>query len=397
MSNRALFILVLVLALLVALVALRQRSENTAPLAEDSAPIPGELAFPELDVNAITRVEISSGEEQAAVERGPEGWVVASHYNYPADFNKLADLLRAFTDLKVSQVVPDGIGYLDEFGLAEADDPMRLTLVETDKSYNLLVGEIKSSSGSSPMGFSGFGFGRYARIGDGPVLLLDNALNALNANSESWLDKELLSVQASSIVEVRLAGEEQAKDILRMPSSGQYEMENLAEDEELDTSAASRLAGALSNLRFSRIESPKSNNDWTTGDEVRTIEFMDHEGFVYRTVCGPVDTADSTCLLSLSVRFEETPAPTRETVMATLIQQENEQADAYEQRLEQALNQRIEEHTKQMAERQERAVDLNGRFAPWTFRITSWNGEPLRLSRADLVKTIETTPDEEEE
>ena len=124
--------LVIILVLLVALggVALFLRSRNSASWSSSATGSNEKiLSFPLNDVSHVTIK--SGGAELNLVKKKGSTWCVAERADYPADFEKVAGLLRKLWELRATQDVKAGPSQLGRLQLLEpGNDPNSGTLVE---------------------------------------------------------------------------------------------------------------------------------------------------------------------------------------------------------------------------------------------------------------------------
>jgi hypothetical protein len=93
--------------------------------------------------------------------------------------------------------------------------------------------------------------GRYARVDEGPVLLIKEDIAGVSADPVQWWDHVLLQVAPESIRKVEASSGEGSFAIER-GTNGMFMLAG-AEGKEVDAAAANRLFGALGNLRAEKI------------------------------------------------------------------------------------------------------------------------------------------------
>lgn len=88
------------------LVAVAVRFSRETPDA--AAERVGQPVFPDLPVNDVEQVVITTPEGTATVARAADTWAVPARFGYPADFEKIRGLLLKLSRLKIGQVVTVG-------------------------------------------------------------------------------------------------------------------------------------------------------------------------------------------------------------------------------------------------------------------------------------------------
>jgi len=395
MSARKIVVLTLVLAALVA-IAIWQRQPAPPPAAGGLSA--GNLFFPDLDVNRVGRLEIVSGAATTTLSRAEDTWTVTSLYDYPVHFQRLAGALRGLRELEVGQVIPDGERYLDEFGLSTTAQATAVHLYddEGDSMERFYLGSNWVRQ-TGPGGLGASPQGRYLRVQDGPVTLVDETLDAFTANHLDWVNRTLLRVPLAQIneLEVTLTN---VSYTLHVDSANRYTLEESREEEELDSTAASRLARSLANVTFIEVLDPAL---------AEGIDFSDAEQLVAKTANGIVYTArvahhadrPNDCYARFRVAYEPPQPPTRADAEARVPPRgaTPPETEADEPNTEEAprdreaevdaeLKRLQEEYDAQVEASWEEAQELNQRLSPWTYVIPNYTCESMTLSRAALIQ-----------
>ncbi len=254
MKTKNLIILAIVAIALVAIAKFTSNSNKPAKPA-----LSGEPVFPTLDAGAVAAVEISEGDAAVRIEQGDNGWVVANAFGYPADFARLRSAVLELADLKIGHRQPD-----------MAIDPASATAVtlfaaDGSRLAKVFLGGARESAQQEemPYGMMGGGDGRYIALdGAKDTFLVKENLNEFSPDVKSWIDTQLLSVQASEIARVVLTAPDGAT-VAFDRSSGKLEMEDLAEGEEFDVSKSYSLDSAFSYMRIADVADPALGDDAT--------------------------------------------------------------------------------------------------------------------------------------
>ena len=237
------------------------------------SPLIGKTAFPDLPVNDVSRLEIVNAGSTSVVARAKDGrWGVPGRWNYPADFDKIADTLVMLSELKIKQVLQPAPGQLAAFKLqapgaaAPAEETgveVRLLGAGSETLASFVIGKERMrqppAGGDPMMSFGAFPDGQYIRQGDGPILMVSGRLGDLADPDRRWLDEDFISVPASDIVEMTVAGPDRAEIKLERKAPGESLLvSGIATNQEADETKVNQMAGAFSYLGFDDVADPGS-------------------------------------------------------------------------------------------------------------------------------------------
>ncbi len=342
MKIRTLFILLVIFVFLASLAVLVTR-EPSQPSA--AGPQPGDELLPDLDVNRIESARFEGPQGTTEIRRVNGTWVVSSLFDYPADFDRVAEQLRAFDDLKVGQVVRGGLDTPDEFGFS-GTNRTRILLATSDKAEEpaeLLVGALRLTSQSSR--FPNYPDGTYVRVGDGPIVLVKETLHRLPHSNDDWVQKNLFSIEPGALSEITLVTTQETFTVL-VTEPGKYTMEGLKKDEEVNSDVMGRLTSVLQSTFFNTVADPDGNEA--------------EQGFANASQCS-AKTKDG---LVYSLFIGNPVAGT---------------SDRYV---------RIKVDGGEGDEAVSKAKELNSLFDKWTYTLGSYSGETLTLGKSQFVRKI---------
>ena len=148
------------------------------------------------DLDTIT-LQRTRGELR--LRRQGERWRVEQPESLPAHRSWSADLLFAITSLRA-------VAFLDTPGSPPPADPglatpaLRVLLTATDgRTESVVIGNA-TPAGATPVG-------RYARAGEGPLAVVDNALfDAAQAGPEAWRDPRPLDLERWDLQRIQCSG-----------------------------------------------------------------------------------------------------------------------------------------------------------------------------------------------
>ena len=249
MSKKTLFLLVILLVLLLGVWKFHSR----LPAAPGSVAAEGDgTLLGTVDMSTVAAITLEGVGATTHLARVEGDWRVAEKDDYPADFDRLRELIRSIDDMEAGQVIPAGTEHLAEFGLVgdETSTPTRVTMQHAAGQTVLLIGDRRAPNPSEP--YWGRVPGRYVRVDEGPVRLLKEDIRMAEADPDGWWDRSLLKLVAEDIQRIDVATGIETYAIER----GEDQVLQWADDdegEEMDSNAVNRIFGALRGLRADAI------------------------------------------------------------------------------------------------------------------------------------------------
>jgi hypothetical protein len=312
---------------------------------------PGQLGkpvLPGLSINAIGRIEIAQQSKTVTLANTDEGWVVPSLYNYPADVARIRENLLALRDLKIGAVQRGARIDSTNATLVDLQDERGKPLA------SIRLGDVRTRPNSQygwdiPDGRS------VAANANDTVYLVKESLSAFEPDAKSWVNTEVLNVQASDVARVVLSGPDGAATLDR--SSGALTLTGLAEGESCDASKVSGVASALGYLRFSDLADPALTDAQTGVATGHTFTVTTTDGTIYAARIGAAAPDRSDRYLRIAVSAQ--PVSTNAAERASVTQQ---------------------------------AAELNRSVSPWLFLISSWNADNMTRSRAYFIQAPTPPP-----
>jgi len=388
MKTKNLLILVmaaLVLAALAYMQSIRERRTATGPVQL------GEYVLPSLQdtdtLNSVRRVTFMSASSTVTVAKAEDSWVSPAKYDYPVKFDSVRDFLHGLLDLKVGQVVPSGPSLLPELDLVSPDSDAargKGTLLKLqDGSGNLvaslLLGKEHTKKAASPGPFGGFGGypdGRYVSTSEG-VFLVTETFSSIPSSDIAWLDRDIVNVSPFDVTRISVTDSEGNTLALRRPDDdGDLTLDNLTEDEKLDTAKVSALAGVLSYLNFTDIADPALADETTGLDKPVIYSARTKDDKVYELVLGGTSGFSDDRYARLSAKHD--PA-----------QKEKEQVDA-----------EGEQDATPGVDRKKVAAEIdefNRKTRGWTYLLRPYKVESVTTDRATLIEKQEEPGDQTED
>jgi hypothetical protein len=338
--------------------------------------------FPGLadQVNDIGLVRvIGPGDETlATLQRQDEAWVVDEFGGYPADWTGLKAVLAALAQANVIEPKTSNPDYFDRLGVADisAEDStaILLRLGADDAGMSVLVGD--AAEGRD---------GQYVRLEGGDrALLIDQRLNLPTA-AKDWLQREIVDIADSEVVEVNIrhADGENLVALKTSADDDDFVLQGIPEGREvLSAWSVNNLASALSNLQL---------DDVTTADQV---DFSSASQFSLLTADGlevsaEVVAVDEQHWLRLNAALREVAAP----------EVKEEQGDDAEEAVTVAPaagEDPVDENVADAAADQDdpeaatrlRAENISQRVSGWAYAIPAYKAEIMNKRMADVLKAL---------
>ena len=236
MKLRNLVITVALLAALSVVAYVKNRPESAA----SADPRVGKaLLDPETAAKAAGLVVADQG-KTVELKLGADGsWRVASYYDMPADFEKIARFVQDLNESKVERFVtsnPERLGLLEfkdsriELKDAQGKDIWEVTLGKTPESGN----------------------GRFIRFGEEPKAFFSGMHVWLDTDPKSWANTELVSLKPDEVARIDIGfGAGASLEVSRGKKDAPWEAAKPPAGQKLLPEKVSSVLTALTSLRFS--------------------------------------------------------------------------------------------------------------------------------------------------
>lgn len=209
MTRKQFFVLLAALVVLLAAGLLLMRSQQSAWKPGDSRV--GQRLMPGLKLEDVATVSIRDPDATLTLARREGGWRVKERADFPADADRVRELLLRLVELKVVQTEAVAEAQrarlqLLEPGAAQEGAGTRIELKDGGGAVlaRLLLGKKVTAmvAGAAFGPETGVPTGRYAMTGDEPgtVVLVSEALAQAEAKPGSWLSKELIRVERAKSI-----------------------------------------------------------------------------------------------------------------------------------------------------------------------------------------------------
>ena len=222
----------------------------------------------------------------------PFEWTVQNLYNYPADANKISDLIKELADLKVIQNIqiihPSGykeLNLLPSNSDGEKSSPEIQFFGESKKPlYSLLIGKKRFTI--NPKNRKKIPVGRYIKTPiQKNVILTDELFSEINFKANDWLYNRDISINnIRTIQQIKdskatwTLTKDRVKDAFKLNGSTKHTV--------LDKHNIKAIADSLNNLKFNSIAEPKTSSAKTGLNTPTTLMVSTFDGIKYKLLIG---------------------------------------------------------------------------------------------------------------
>lgn len=385
MKIKTLMILILVAAVFVVLAIVSNRRETRQTPA-----VLGRKAIPDLPINDVTAIAITTADATLRVARTQDRWTVQDKYHYPADFGKISRLLLTLADLKIGQVTRLSQAMTLELGLVPPTPrvPGQTNNLATQITLAGQGGKILATillgkphhrtpppgeSASMPM--ANYPDGRYITTDGKEAYLVTETFSPFTPLVRNWLEEKFVEIKPDDLHRIHIASAGATPiTLVKADEKSEWSLEGLATNETLNTDRINQFTGVLGYLIYSDVADPALTPQQTGMDKPAVIELAARDGHRYTLRLGKTIPDLHARYLHVSVAFELPPAPPPETPVA-------------------GATNRIEK-TKDldMVRQAEAAKALNSRFSSWVFMVNEANADALIATRQDFIQKPGETP-----
>jgi len=219
---------------------------------EASGPAGEQRLMAGVDWETLESIMIESGSQRTHLQVVDGVWTVAEKDDHPADIGRLRGMVQALDELSSGMVADPRAANLEEYGLADDGEPAptAVTLRHAGGTTVLRLGRARQPRRPEDVWMSPPG--RYARLNEGPVVLLSRDISQALADPSLWWERVLLEIGPEVIQEIRVnsGGEAYA---LRRREDGTIDWKEDDPVAGVQATAASRLFSALRHLRAEQI------------------------------------------------------------------------------------------------------------------------------------------------
>jgi hypothetical protein len=364
-------------------VAYYKKNERNSRLHRSSASVKTrELLFPDFDINGIKKLHIKEDKQETTIEIKGDQWVVAERSGYPANKEKLQEVLMSlkYEPIKAGRRI--GKDSWGKIGVNSPGDATAFgvgTLVElfdeagTVKHSFVLGGSVTSSGGANDqMSMFGGGSGnRFVRLKDQDTIWeIGNKYDNLVNKPAEWLLKDFIAISKIKDITVTAPkAEDSWKASRKAEADTEFTLEGAKPGESIDTGKAD-VTNLLSSPAFSDVLA-KDKAAETLKDAVKAV-ITTFEGFTY-TIQAAKKSVDGSDKWYMTVTTTAQIAGKREPA------KDEKEEDKKKKDEEFAANKKTLE--EKLAK--EKACD------GWVYEVTEYTINTLFKKRSEIVKVEE--------
>ena len=310
--NKGLAVILGLLALIMglgAVVTLRDQGASTTPAAESKL---GQTLLPQLKAAEVARITIREPKATLTLEKKNERWVINERGGFPADLDKVTELVVKAIELKTGQA--EGIGEKDRVrmqlaapGAAEgAATALIFAGADGKTQAELWLGKKYFKTAPEGDATKALGDGRFVMLPSDAtrVVVVADPLKQATSNATDWIAREGVVIENIKSLEVKAAdgGYRVSRAILDTPweldggavtspkpgtASAPGKVAGTA-SAGLDQSRANNASYALAKLDLDNVAAASADAGFDAGSEIIASTF---DGLEYRIKAGRVDGA----------------------------------------------------------------------------------------------------------
>jgi hypothetical protein len=362
MSRRH-FSFLAVAALLVVGLAILLLPSRTAreSIPERAAVLPGLAEW----INDAERLTVTGagGEVRASLERDGTLWRVEELSGYPADFDRVREVLAGLATAEIIEnktANPDYHARLGVEDVAAADAQGLLVLVSSgERQGAVILGE--EATGRN---------GRYLRVAGQEQSVLADFEAEVPADALGWTDDSLVDLPAATVAEVIIEHPDGERLRVSKVSADDTDFAvegGLPEGRELVSSwSVNSLGGVFAGLAFEDVR-PGDDLDWSGATRVRALAFS-----------------------GLALEAELVPADGRQWLRL----QAAAPGDAADAGEEPESEPEADQDQATVTDPASEARDINERTAGWAYAIADFKAENLGKRLEDLLKPLDESTEQ---
>lgn len=255
----------------------------------------GARLFPELAAGDVAAISVVSPEDNTTIKQAQSGWTVAERFDYPADFSKIAELVKKLTGAKIGRsfaASDESRARLSLYLPDKKDVPaeqrgVRIVLTDKNKKTlaDLLVGKEREGGGDTAY---------VMPQPEGRICLVNQDFRYIEKKPAGWLNKKPIDLDPKKIERVVLfdPAKTRARYTLKRPAAGKDPvLLDLPAGKKLAKYKVDQLFEALTSLSIDDVEDPGQKDPGRFKDALRFDYFL-YDGTVYHVFPGAA-TRDS--------------------------------------------------------------------------------------------------------
>ncbi|NQT92650.1 MAG: DUF4340 domain-containing protein [Lentisphaerae bacterium] len=372
MRTRGLAVLVVLAVVLVGLAVLTRRKQETRTMPSS---LIGDYVFSDLRkadaLNSIEKLVFQNAGATITIAKTEGAWVSPDRHGYAVEFSRVRDFIKKLSELKIGQVLPPGPEQTSALRLAAPGrGPGTGTSVVLEarggkRVAAFILGKEHIRKRSDGPRDAGYPDGRYIAVGDSAYLVTET-FPGIPEDPAAWLDKDLANVSSYDVERVTVSGPEGTRlELVRRGGGKDLAVEDLAEDEQMNASKVSGLAGVLSYLTSTDVANPSLTDEQTGMAQPLQCMVATKSGKVFTLHIGGSPEGSEDRYARLSAEYVPPPPPPVADGKTPDDTSGRDKLMAGEVR------------------------DLNQKLGGWTFLVRSYKVDDVTTDRSAFVETKE--------
>lgn len=303
MSLRTVGWLALVTAIVAALAAFVVSRQGSTVRTE----LTGGALFPALAdrITSLDSIELRRGEQSCTLQRRGEQWTIADRHHYPAQVDRVRELVLALMDLKLLERKTATPALYSRIGVDDPASPdargtlVRLRDAQGQELASVIIGQVAAGVGTPAL---------YVRKPDEPQSWLVTGRIDVPTDPLRWMSREIVRIPRDRVQAVTVRTSE--GDVLHLQRTDadqrDFEIADMPPDRELRSSVAyNPLVTALASVTLDDV-APAGSMDVELAD-ASTCQFETFDGLIVRVHLWPrePDEDDSAAELDDSAEADQ--------------------------------------------------------------------------------------------
>jgi hypothetical protein len=319
---------------------------------------------------AFVRLTAGGGEVIASLERSEGKWRVQEASSYPADWDRLKSLL---SDLSQAEVIEEKTSNPEYYSRLGVEDVAMEGAGGIMISFADETGLVAVIAGNQASGRDG----QYLRPQNSEKsLLIDRELD-LPGERKQWLDRDIIDIADSEVVEVtaRHADGEVLSAKKTSADDTDFELQNVPDQGEIKSNwTVNAMAGSLAGLELDDVK-PDSEFDWS---EATVFTVLTADGLQVNVELLMREESAWIRLAALAYQPAEPDQPA-----------EDQTKDQKEDQAENQVKDEAEDQPQELDN--DRAQEINQRVSGWAYRIPQSKYDTMTRRMEDMLKKPETS------
>lgn len=277
-------LLVLLLALGGGALILKQQNQSRRPASADTL---GQPILKGLQAASIAAIAIREPGATLTLQRKEQQWTIAERGAFPADIEKVRELVLKALELKVGQSEPIADADRARLNLDDKGTQLEFRGADGKPLAQLVIGR-KFFKREPENPDRAAGDGRFVMLPEDPktVYVVSDPLAAANAKSADWISRTGFAAEKVKTMEVSLAGGERW-NIERPGDNADWKLSPLRAGEKLDVIRANSASYSLNSVELADVAAPGLKPSDTGLDQpAATIVAATFDGLAYTVKLG---------------------------------------------------------------------------------------------------------------